>query len=187
VADQVEDKMLISATAAGNTQAFSELYSRFHDKMVRYAKTILVGNTGEADDAYNAAFLDIWRSAGSFSGQGSAEGWIRRIVRNKSIDLLRGVKEKTMLNDKDVHATQLIVDVAPGPEDNAIASSQAKALHDALMQLTLDHREVVWLCYFEAKGVSDIAEIVGCPENTVKTRLYHARKHLHLILSGNPP
>jgi RNA polymerase sigma-70 factor, ECF subfamily len=176
--------MLICATAAGNADAFSELYSKFYGKMVRYARTILIGNMNDADDAYNAAFLDIWRDASSFTGQGSAEGWIRRIVRNKSIDLLRGIKEKPLYSETDVEAVSRIVDTANDPEESALISSEAKILHAALSKLSPDHREVVWLCYFESKSLGEIAEIVDCPENTVKTRLYHARKYLHAIMSG---
>jgi RNA polymerase sigma-70 factor, ECF subfamily len=180
----IDDGVLIAATAAGNSGAFSQLYSKFYSKMVRYARTILIGNSSDADDAYNAAFLDIWRIAGSYSGQGSAEGWIRRIVRNKAVDLGRGIKERPLSSEAQVLAHMNRPDQGTNPEDTAIASSEAKSLHSALTQLSADHREVVWLCYFETKGLSEIATIMDCPENTVKTRLYHARKQLHAIMVG---
>jgi RNA polymerase sigma-70 factor (ECF subfamily) len=70
------------------------------------------------------------------------------------------------------------VDDGPSPFDTLAQASISAKLRQALSLLSVDQRDVVWLCYFEDKSLSDIADIMQCPENTVKTRLFHARRKL---------
>ena len=75
-------------------------------------------------------------------------------------------------------------DTADSPFDDAARASDASQLRAALEHLSFEHREVIWLCYFEDKPLAEIAEITGCPENTVKTRLFHARRNLRMLTEG---
>lgn len=164
--------------ATGDREAFSRLYATAQPGLARYAAALLAGDGDAALDVVDEAFLSIWREAGRYSGAGNADGWIRRIVRNKSIDWLRSRRERPIANDAEQGAADRLVDEADTPERAAERSSQALELRKALERLSPDHREVVWLCYFEDRSLSEIAQIAGCPENTVKTRLFHARRQL---------
>ncbi len=169
---------LIAAIAAGDRAAFKQLYRAKYAALVAFAGAILCGDRAGGEDAVDEAFLDIWRSAATYTGTGSADGWIRRIVRNKAIDLLR--KRRELLSDDPWRAGTAAepASTEPSPFDVAQAAGDAQSLHLALGQLSPDQREVVWLCYYEDLPLREIAAIVGCPENTVKTRLFHARQQM---------
>jgi RNA polymerase sigma-70 factor, ECF subfamily len=173
---------LLGAIAGGSRAAFTQIYAELEPKMVRYAAGLLAGDTPAAADAVDEAFLAIWKSAASYSGTGSAEGWIRHIVRNKVIDALRKTRERPVANDEAARQFEAVADGADTPAEAAEKKSMADELKSALARLTPDHRDVVWLCYYEEKSLEEIAAIVGCPENTVKTRLFHARKQLKSIV-----
>lgn len=173
----------LNLIACGDRHAFTRLYARAQPELVRYAAALLAGDVDAALDVVDEAFLSIWRDAGGYAGVGSADGWIRRIVRNKAVDWLRRRRERPIGESGEaLPATLRLVDRAADPEQMAEQASAARALRDALEQLSPEHREVVWLCYFEELPLADIAEVVGCPENTVKTRLFHARRLLRRTL-----
>ena len=175
---------LVSAIAQGDRAAFKQLYRAKYAALVAFAGAMLGGDRAGGEDAVDEAFLDIWRSAASFSGSGSADGWIRRIVRNKVVDQLR--KRREVLSDDPwlVSGAAAIRSTEPSPFDLASAGDEAQTLRLALGELSPDQREVVWLCYYEDLPLRDIATLVGCPENTVKTRLFHARQRMRSALAA---
>jgi RNA polymerase sigma-70 factor, ECF subfamily len=173
---------LIASIASGSEAAFASLYSAYQPIMARYAAGLLAGDRELAADAVDEAFLDIWRSASRFAGEGSAEGWIRHIVRNKAIDLIRRNRERLAGSDDEAMAFEERADDAGTPADHAETMSTGDELRRQLQRLSTEHRETVWLCYFEEKPLAEIAEIMNCPENTVKTRLFHARRQLRSML-----
>lgn len=169
--------------ARGDRAAFTTFYLRVQPELARYAAALLAGDVDAALDVVDEAFLSIWRDAGGYSGAGSADGWVRRIVRNKAVDWLRGRRERPLGEGGDAQPLTLrLVDGAANPEETAEQASAARALRRALQRLSPEHREVVWLCYFEELPLAEIAAIAGCPENTVKTRLFHARRLLRHTL-----
>lgn len=174
----------LDAIVGGSRVAFTQLYAGLQPKMQRYAAGLMAGDSGLAADAVDEAFMAIWRSAANYKGAGSAEGWIRHIVRNKVIDALRKRRERPLASDEAVRQLEAIADDADTPAQAAEKKDTANELKVALARLTPEHREVIWLCYYEDKPLSDIAVLVGCPDNTVKTRLFHARKQLKDILSS---
>ncbi len=174
---------LIAEVAAGNQAAFAALYTSLQPTMVRYAAGLLAGDRETAADAVDEAFFDIWRSASRFQGQGSAEGWVRHIVRNKAIDLIRKHRERLAVSDDEAQAFEEWPDHADTPEGRAEKISDNDELMRLLQRLSPEHREAVWLCYYEEKSLAEIADIAGCPENTVKTRLFNARKQLRERMS----
>ena len=179
---QAEDAL--RRIGAGDRLAFANLYTELQPALQRYAASILAGDIDAAADVVDEAFLDIWRHAGRYEGSGNATGWIYRIVRNKAVDWLRSRRERPIAAADGDHGLENLVDDADTPEQALEKKSDALELRAALERLTPDHRDVVWLCYFESRSVSEIAVLVDCPENTVKTRLFHARKQLRSMLGG---
>jgi len=174
---------LIEAIAGGDRGAFATLYRAKCSTLIAYASAMLAGDRASGEDVVDEAFLDVWRSAASFAGAGDADGWIRRIVRNKAVDLLR--KRREVISDDPWQHDDAAQNSAtvPTPFDHAVASDRSAGLRQALGQLPPEQREAVWLCYFEELPLRDIAAIAGCPENTVKTRLFHARKRMRSLLT----
>ncbi len=164
--------------ARGDKAAFNAFYREWSRPMNCYATGLLAGDRSTAEDILNEAFFAIWEQAGSFSGSGSAEGWVRRIVRNKAIDWVRKQRETSMTSTLESQIANETADSSFDPYENAAKSSATVQLHNALSLLSVEHREAIWLCYFEERPLAEISKLIGCPENTVKTRLFYARKIL---------
>lgn len=174
----------IRAISRGDQSAFSRLFRDQQRPMLAYSAALLAGDRQAAEDVVDEAFLDIWRSAASFDGRGNAQGWIRRIVRNKAIDWLR--RQKSERTSEWSAAVENQADTAPDPEKMALAASDAHWLRAGLARLNFEQREAVILCYFEERPLAEISQIMASPENTIKTRLFHARKNLrHCLTSGS--
>jgi RNA polymerase sigma-70 factor, ECF subfamily len=162
--------------ANGDRAAFSRLFCATQPELIRYATGLLAGDCSAAEDSVDEAFIAIWQQSGRFDGRGNAMGWIRRIVRNKAIDWLRKQRDIPMSGQPQMDECALYTSDVPTPFEMADRTSTACNLRMALGTLSIEQREAVWLCYYEEKSLREIADIVGCPENTVKTRLFHARK-----------
>ncbi|MCP5397144.1 MAG: RNA polymerase sigma factor [Sphingomonadaceae bacterium] len=170
------NEALLAAIAAGNRQAFDQLYRQMYPALVAQCLAILGQDLPLAEDAVDEAFVDIWRRANTFDGRGSASGWIRRIARNKAIDLLRKLPAGEALSDPGELVSWR--DESPGPEDAALCADQDRHVLALLDCLSADHREVVVLHYYSNMRLGEIAEATGTAEGTVKSRLFHARKLL---------
>jgi RNA polymerase sigma-70 factor, ECF subfamily len=168
----------LRAIALGDQAVFTDLFRDYLPRFVGYATGLLAGDKEAAEDVVDEAFVVIWQQAGSFDGKGSAEGWMRRIVRNKAIDWCRKQRELPMTNELEAQHAERSGDNDASPFEKAAQSSAARQLREALAILSIEQREAIWLCYFEERSIAEIADIVCCPENTVKTRLFHARKIL---------
>jgi RNA polymerase sigma-70 factor, ECF subfamily len=168
----------LKSIANGDRAAFARLWRGTQPECVRYATGLLAGDRSAAEDAVDEAFIALWQQSGRYDGHGNAMGWIRRIVRNKAIDWLRKQRDVPMSGDPQMEDRQPDASAVLTPFDVAERASTAATLRAALTILSVEQREAVWLCYFEEKSLREIADIAGCPENTVKTRLFHARKAL---------
>ena len=174
---------LVAAVGQGDKAAFNTLYRVQYRPLLALATGLLAGDRAAAEDVVDTAFIAIWQGASSLTEQGGARGWMRRILRNKAVDWLR-INARYDLGLEASDLTELR-DPASDPECLAIGTDAARRLVAALSQLSLDQREAVMLCYFEDLPLAQIAAIAGCPEGTVKTRLFHARKALRARLPGS--
>ncbi len=168
----------IAAIAAGDRGAFTRLYRTHQPVLLRFATGLLAGDREAAEDAVDEAFFAIWEQAGRYDGHGHVIGWMRSIVRNKAIDWLRKQKHVSLAPSDIEQALAQEADSQPDPFEAAASVNMAETLRRALERLSIEQREAVWLCYFEDKPLSEIAETAGCPENTIKTRLFHVRRIL---------
>lgn len=164
--------------AHNDRAAFSRLYRETRPILIRYATGLLAGDRHSAEDAVDEAFIAIWQQAGNFEGHGNAMGWMRRIVRNKAVDWLRKQRDVSMTGETELRHAATTSSEEPTPHETTESRSTASFLRTALDILSFEHREAIWLCYFEDMSLRDIAIAASCPENTVKTRLFHARKIL---------
>ncbi len=144
--------------------------------MLAHAAAVLAGDMTDAEDAVEEAFIDIWQQAGKFVGTGSAIGWIRRIVRNKAINILRKNSGREIIRPGTFF--NAIMDERRDPEEAILLSDESRWLKAVLTVLSPEQREAVNLCYFEGLSLQEISDVVDCPVNTVKTRLHYARSKL---------
>lgn len=153
------------------------LYGRHHVRVYRFALR-LVRNEQVAEDLISEVFIDVWRQAGKFEGRSAVSTWLLAIARFKALSALRRRKDAEL----DDETAAAIEDTSDNPEVAAQKKNTGDVLRQCLTTLSRDHREIVDLVYYHEKSVEEVAEIVGIPENTVKTRLFYARKKLAELL-----
>jgi len=167
------DNALLARVCAGDQLALQTLYGRHHVKIYRFALRLL-RDEAAAEDVVSEVFIDVWRNAAQFEGRSEASTWLLAMARNKAYSALRRHKEESLDDD----AAAEIADDADDPEVAMQKMSKGERLRECLLRLSPEHREVIDLVYYHDKSVEEVAQIVGVPEGTVKTRMFHARKRL---------
>jgi RNA polymerase sigma-70 factor (ECF subfamily) len=175
--EAASDEVLIVRIAAGDKRAMQALYRRHHVRLYRFVLRF-VRDRQLAEDLVSEAFLDVWRGASTFAARSAASTWLLAIARFKALSALRRTSD-AQLDEATAAAT---ADRADDPEVTIRKKQQGEILRDCLTRLSPDHRETIDLVYYQGMGISAVAAIVGIPENTVKTRMFHARKQLSVLL-----
>jgi RNA polymerase sigma-70 factor, ECF subfamily len=173
------DEVLIGRIAQGDRLAMQVLFARHHVRVFRFVLR-LVRNEATAEDLISEVFLDVWRQAGKFEGRSAVSTWLLAIARFKALSVLRRKPESELDEEK----AEAIEDTADTPDVTLEKKEKADIIRKALGGLSAEHREVVDLVYYHEKSVEEVAEIVGIPEATVKTRMFYARKKLAELLKA---
>lgn len=173
------DEALIARIANGDRLAMQVLYARHHVRVFRFVLR-LVRNESTAEDLISEVFLDVWRQANRFEGRSQVSTWLLAIARFKALSALRKRPEEELDEDR----AEAIEDNSDDPEVAAQKKDKGNALRQCISALSPDHREVIDLVYYHEKSVEEVAEIVGIPEATVKTRMFYARKRLSELLNA---
>ena len=172
-----DEASLIARIAAGDAVALRVLFARHHVRIYRFIRR-LVRDAAVAEELTNEVFLEIWRHAKSFEGTSSALTWMLSIAHHRAISSLRKRREEPW----DDGAACALPDAADDPEVAAQKRDEGAILRRCLDALSPEHKGVVDLVYYHEMSVSEAAAILRIPENTVKTRLFHARKRLSELL-----
>ncbi len=171
------DEALIEKVAAGNRLAMQVLFARHHVRVYRFVLRI-VGNDAIAEDVTSEAFLSVWRQAHRFEARSAVTTWILAIARYKALAELRHRTEESV-NEESAD----ISDPADDPEVILQDKHRGEILRRCLRQLSREHGEIIDLVYYHEKSVQEVAEILGIPGNTVKTRMFYARRKLSELLA----
>ena len=173
------DEALIARIASGDRLAMQVLFARHHVRIYRFVLR-LVRDQWKAEDLISEVFLDVWRQADRFEGRSTVSTWLLAIARFKAMSALRRKPEEGL----DEDAALAIEDLADNPEETLEKKDRSAVIRKCLMGLSAEHREIIDLVYYHEKSVEEVAEIVGIPENTVKTRMFYARKKLAEMLKA---
>jgi len=173
------DEVLIGRIADGDRLAMQVLYARYHVRVFRFIVR-LVRDEATAEDLISEVFLDVWRQAGRFEGRSTVSTWMLAIARFKAISALRRRSDEELSEE----AAGAIEDPSDDPATALEKKDKSAIIRKCLMGLSAEHREVVDLVYYHEKSVEEVAEIVGIPANTVKTRMFYARKRLSELLKA---
>ncbi len=171
------DSQLIKRIAARDRLAVRVLFSRYQLRLFRFIVRI-VRNEAMAEELVNEVFLEVWRQAGCFSGRSSVSTWMLTIARNKAISLLRRRSESAI----DETMASRLPDGSDTPEETAQKRSKSRIMRECIERLPDIHREVIDLVYYHEKSIREVSEIVGIPENTVKSRMFNARRAYAILL-----
>jgi RNA polymerase sigma-70 factor (ECF subfamily) len=177
-AKQRDDADVLERIAAGDKLAMKVLYARHHVQTYRFLLR-LVGDEAHAEDLVSEVFFDVWRNAHQFQGNSRVSTWILAIARFKALSALRRRKDDELDDDQ----AAAIPDMADDPEIAVQKKDRVAIMRQCLSHLSLVHREIIDLAYYQDKPINEVAEILGVPENTVKTRMFHARRRLSELLA----
>jgi RNA polymerase sigma-70 factor, ECF subfamily len=176
--DGQSDESLIRAIAAGSQAAMRTLYARHHLRVYHFIVR-LGSDTDRAEDLLSEVFLSVWRQAGTFENRSQVSTWILSIARFKALTALGRRREPQL----DEDAIKTVADDADTPEQTVLHTDRRAQLRRCIAQMSSDHREVIDLVYYHEKSVEEVAKILRLPKNTVKTRMFYARRHLARLLA----
>jgi RNA polymerase sigma-70 factor, ECF subfamily len=165
---------LIARIGEGDRKAFEELYNLYHRRMARFL-TRLTRRYDLAEEVINDTFWVVWRKAKTFRGESQPSTWILGIAYRKARNAFRA---SARLSEQNLEAQ-----LEPLTTDSPASREELRDwLGQALGQLPVEQRLAVELCYELGHSCEEIAAIMSCPVNTVKTRLFHARAKLQKLL-----
>lgn len=185
----MDDLELIQAVARQDRQAFKWLYDRYAPRIGSYLLKLLK-RPEQVDEAVNDTMLAVWQNAGRFDpAQGRLLTWLFGIAHHKGLKTLRRAGRfhaeqsfdtlpPAALDDTEDHAHSPQAVAPHDPEHTVMGWELGQALLWALDQLSPEHRAVIDLTFGQDRSYPEIATIMDCPVNTVKTRVFHARKKL---------
>jgi RNA polymerase sigma-70 factor (ECF subfamily) len=172
------DEMLIGQIAAGDKTAMRALFARHQVKVFRFVLRI-VRDAALAEDTVSETFIDAWQHAGRYEGRASVSSWLIGIARHRALDAARRRPTESLECD----AAQNAIDPARDPEAELGQKDTGAMVRSALAALSREHAEIIDLVYYQEKSIREIAEILGIPESTVKTRMFYARKRLAVLVA----
>ena len=165
---------LIARIGQGDRRALEELYHLYHRRMARFL-TRITRRYDLAEEIINDTFWVVWRKSRDFRGDSQPSTWILGIAYRKARNALR--------TSARLAAQNLDSQVLPLMTDEPFRAEELRDwLTSALAQLPIEQRLGVELCYELGYSCAEIATIMDCPVNTVKTRLFHARAKLQKLL-----
>jgi RNA polymerase sigma-70 factor (ECF subfamily) len=167
------DDILIGRIAGGDQLAMRTLFARHRVPLYRWLKRIVRDET-LAEDLLSDVFLDVWRQAARFEARSSVSTWLLAIARYKALSAMR--RRIDVALDDEIVAK--VADAADNPEAALQSKDRDEVLRRSLARLPAEQGEVIDLVYYHGKSVAEVADIVGIPEATVKTRMFYARRKL---------
>jgi len=174
-----DEHALLARVAAKDRRAFEALYQRYYRRLFGYIFKV-TRRAEIVEEVVNDVMFTVWQSAGRFDGRSRPSSWILGIAYRKALKALSRLKPRPVLaGDEDERSVD-----HEGPERLAVRREVASVLGRALAALSPEQRAVVELTYYEGLAYREIAVILSCPVNTVKTRMFHARRRLREMLPG---
>ena len=174
------ERELIGRVAERDLDAFEQLYRLYQPRLARFLIN-LVQRPQLVEEVLNDTMMVVWQTAGRFRGASKVSTWIFAIAYRKAVKARVRWPEPVEDEHRDTRISQ-----EPGPDQQLDHHRLHDALVTAMDSLSADHRAVVDLTYFHGMGYREIAEIMSCPVDTVKTRMFHARRRLREAMSGGP-
>ncbi len=178
--DDAEDRRLVACVCGRELAAFETLYRRFHPRLSRFLHRMLRPEH-LVEEVLNDTLYVVWNQAERFNGSSKVSTWIFAIAYRKALKALSRHDDPLPDLPED---EQVVADAGERPESRMSLAQARAAIDAALRGLSADQRAAVELTYFHGFSYPEIAQIVDCPTDTVKTRMFHARKRLRTAFGG---
>ena len=177
----LSDEALVALVARGDEPALAELYDRVGRVAYGLARRVLRDDR-LAEDAVQEGFLAVWRTAAAFRAErAKASTWILTLVHRRAVDLVRREQRRRADVLDDAVATAIASD-EPGPDEQAWLGFERDRMRAALGLLPDNQREAIELAYFGGYSQTELAERLGVPLGTIKSRMFAGLARLHELL-----
>jgi RNA polymerase sigma factor (sigma-70 family) len=177
----LNDQELMSIVQAGDLSPASEIYDRYSSRIYNFAFRFL-RNSEAAEDAVQEVFVKMLKHANQFNGDAKLSTWLFSITANWCRDYLRKSDNKPKESEEVLIALPASSELAP---DRDLERRQNEVMvQQALAALTPEQREAILLSRYQGLSYAEIAQISGCSEGAVKTRVFRAMETLKKILAG---
>jgi RNA polymerase sigma-70 factor, ECF subfamily len=173
---------LIARAKQGERAAFRKLFERHRSDVARLVFRML-GPKADLEDIIQEVFLQVYRSLGDFRGEARFTTWLHRLTVNVVLMHRRAARSRPQFTEEVPAGAEA---ATAHPEDDAIRRERVRAFYEVLERLPDKKRAVFVLHEIEGRTPSEIAEIVGAPVLTVRTRLFYARRELIQLLRQEP-
>jgi RNA polymerase sigma-70 factor, ECF subfamily len=177
----VSDVTLIAQVAGGDRLAMRNLYLRHERRVFRFVLRML-GDRCLAEDVLSEVFFEVWKKAEHFQGRSSVSTWMLGIARHKA--LTAAVTKSRPFESLDGAAAINVADSTADQESAVLEYERSVILQRCLEALSPEHREIIDLVYYQEMTIKQIADLLQIPENTVKTRMFYARKRLAALVEA---
>jgi len=179
-----DGRALLARIGAGDRQALAELYVRYHEPLVQYLAQ-LTPDFGLAEELLQDTLVAVWRSASGYAGRSSVRTWLIGVARRQAHNTLRqrGLAPADLADEA---AMLTLAAPDPDPADAALAHAAHSDLLAAIGRLAAVHREALTLAFVHGLSYQELADVLGVPIGTVKSRLNHARRALRAELARAP-
>ncbi len=174
----LSDEALLALCSRADESALGELYDRYG--RVAYGLALrVVRDRALAEDAVQEAFLGVWRSAGTFAAQhGKPSTWILTLVHRRAVDLVRREERR-----RSEPLDEVAQPTGEATDEEAWLRAQRQVVQEALRKLPPDQREAIELAYYGGFTQSELAERLGQPLGTIKSRMFTGLKRLRELLA----
>jgi RNA polymerase sigma-70 factor, ECF subfamily len=162
---------LLRQIGQGNEAAMREVYRSFSRKVYAYALNH-IHDAGKAEEVVVDTMHEVWRHPDRFRGDSKFSTWLIGIARHKLLDAFRKAKPDYDELDESLPSED------QGAFDVLAEKQRREGVRHCMEKLSEDHRECLHLVFYEGMSLVEVATIQQCPENTVKTRLFHARQKI---------
>lgn len=179
-----EDLSCLTRAASGDEDGIAVLYERYGRAVYSLACRVLKDGA-DAEDVVQDVFAQVWRQARLFDPlRGSVHGWLLMMTRTRAIDRLRANRGRPWARDVATDPSLTLADYNPTPEAAAVASEDVARVRHALAALEPAQRAALNLAFYSGLTHAEIAEALGQPLGTVKTRIRGAMSRLRSALTA---
>ncbi len=178
---EASDQLLLSSVADKNEEAFERLYKRYYHRVMQFVLRML-RDRSVAEEVVDDTMYAVWKGAERFKGNSAVSTWILGIAYRRALKAIdRNRKLQAFLHDEVAIERAVDGSDEANPEDVVTAEDLRCHIDEAIGRLSDDHRSVMLLTLM-GYSYEEISTIVECPSNTVKTRMFYARKKLKGML-----
>ena len=173
----VDDLDLIRRMQAGDDDAVRDLYAQYGQRLYAYALR-LTDDPATAEDVTQNTLVTAWQTARNFRAEGRLIAWLLGIVHHTA---MKAIRNRT--NYLDDVAEESIREDQPSPEEQAQVKDERRWVRQGMQSLSPEHRAVLELIFYQELTLNEVAQVLGVPLGTVKSRLSYARNHLRVVLA----